>query len=37
VLAEPGLFERVVAAGAGWRDQQPPGPTRAELVTLAAR
>jgi 2-polyprenyl-6-methoxyphenol hydroxylase-like FAD-dependent oxidoreductase len=37
VLAEPGLFERIVAAGAGWRDEQLPGPDRATLVALAGR
>jgi 2-polyprenyl-6-methoxyphenol hydroxylase-like FAD-dependent oxidoreductase len=37
VLAEPGLFERVVAAGGDWRHEQPPAPDRATLVALAGR
>jgi 2-polyprenyl-6-methoxyphenol hydroxylase-like FAD-dependent oxidoreductase len=36
VLSRPGLFERVVALGSGWRDEGLPGPTRDELVALVA-
>jgi len=36
VLGRPGVFERVVELGSGWRDEQPPGPGRDELVALAA-
>ena len=31
----PGVFERVVELGSGWRDEQLPGPSRDELVALA--
>jgi 2-polyprenyl-6-methoxyphenol hydroxylase-like FAD-dependent oxidoreductase len=34
VFARPGLFERVIELGSGWRDEQLPGPTREELVAL---
>jgi 2-polyprenyl-6-methoxyphenol hydroxylase-like FAD-dependent oxidoreductase len=36
IFARPGLFERVVELGSGWRDEQFPGPTRDELVALTA-
>ena len=36
VLGRPGVFERVVEFGSGWRDEQLPGPSRDELVALAA-
>jgi 2-polyprenyl-6-methoxyphenol hydroxylase-like FAD-dependent oxidoreductase len=42
VLAQPGLREKAMAAGADWRDAPvsgpggPGGPSRAELVSLAA-
>jgi flavin-dependent dehydrogenase len=36
VFARPGLFEKVVELGAGWRDAELMGPTREELVTIAA-
>ena len=36
VLGRPGVFERVVELGSGWRDEQPPGPGHDELVALAA-
>jgi 2-polyprenyl-6-methoxyphenol hydroxylase-like FAD-dependent oxidoreductase len=35
VLARPGLFDKVVAHGAGWRDEPEFGPDRATLVALA--
>jgi 2-polyprenyl-6-methoxyphenol hydroxylase-like FAD-dependent oxidoreductase len=36
VLAEPGMFERVVAAGADWRDAPILGPDRDALLKTAA-
>ena len=36
VLSRPGVFERAVELGAGWRDEQLPGPSRDELIALAA-
>ena len=36
VLGRPGVFERVVELGSGWRDEQLPGPDRAELIALVA-
>ncbi len=35
VFGRPGVFERAVELGSGWRDEQLPGPTRDELVALA--
>ncbi len=35
VLGRPGVFERAVELGSGWRDEQLPGPSRDELVALA--
>ena len=35
VLARPGLFDKVIEHGAGWRDEPAFGPDRAELVALA--
>lgn len=32
MLAEPGIFERIVELGGGWRDEVPVGPRREELV-----
>lgn len=32
MLAEPGIFERIVELGGGWRDEVPVGPTREELL-----
>lgn len=34
VLGRPGLHERVIELGSGWRDEQLPGPSRDELVAL---
>jgi hypothetical protein len=34
-LARPGLLDKVVAHGAGWRDEPEFGPDRATLVALA--
>jgi len=34
VLAEPGLFERIIEKGGNWRDEQPPGPTREEVLAI---
>ncbi len=36
VLAAPGLADKVSAAGAGWRDEAPAGPTRQELLATGA-
>ena len=36
VLGRPGVFERVIELGSGWRDEQLPGPSREELVALVA-
>lgn len=35
-LADPAVAEKVVTLGADWRDEEIAGPTRAELVALAA-
>lgn len=35
-LGDEALLERVIALGAGWRDEPPPGLTRAELLTTVA-
>jgi 2-polyprenyl-6-methoxyphenol hydroxylase-like FAD-dependent oxidoreductase len=34
VLAEPGLFEKIIDKGGNWRDQQLPGPTREEVLAI---
>jgi 2-polyprenyl-6-methoxyphenol hydroxylase-like FAD-dependent oxidoreductase len=34
VFARPGVVERVIELGSGWRDEQLPGPSRDELVAL---
>jgi 2-polyprenyl-6-methoxyphenol hydroxylase-like FAD-dependent oxidoreductase len=34
-MARPGLLEKVIAHGAGWRDEPEFGPERAQLVALA--
>jgi 2-polyprenyl-6-methoxyphenol hydroxylase-like FAD-dependent oxidoreductase len=36
VLAQPGLREKAMVAGADWREAAPGGPSRSELVSLAA-
>jgi hypothetical protein len=36
VLAEPGMFERVIATGADWRDAPVIGPDRDQLLKTAA-
>jgi hypothetical protein len=36
VLAEPGLFERVIELGGGWRDEPTFGPDREELLKTVA-
>lgn len=35
VLSRPGMVEKVIEHGAGWRDEPAIGPTRAELVAMA--
>jgi hypothetical protein len=34
MLAEPGLFEKIIEAGADWRDAPPAGPGRMELLDV---
>ncbi len=34
VMARPGMFERVIEVGSGWRDADPGGAGRAELLEL---
>jgi flavin-dependent dehydrogenase len=34
VFARPGLFEKVIELGSGWRDEGLPGPSRQELVAV---
>jgi len=34
VMAEPGVFERVIELGQGWRDEPMPGPSRGELLSV---
>ena len=36
VLAEPGVFEKVVELGANWRDEPSFAPTREELLAIVA-
>ncbi|MDQ1519662.1 MAG: hypothetical protein QOI55_735, partial [Actinomycetota bacterium] len=36
VLAEPGMFERIVAAGGEWRDAPVLGPSRDDLLKIVA-
>jgi hypothetical protein len=36
VIGRPGMFERVVELGSGWREEQLPGPNRDELVAFAS-
>ena len=36
VFGRPGVFERVIELGSGWRDEQLPGPSRDELLALVA-
>jgi hypothetical protein len=34
MLAEPGLFEKIIEVGADWRDAPPEGPGRMELLDV---
>ena len=34
VTARPGLLNKVIAFGAGWRDEPVPAPSRAELLSI---
>ena len=34
VLAQPGIFDKIVDKGAGWEQNAAPGPSRAELVSI---
>lgn len=36
VAARPDLFDKVIALGAGWRDEPLPAPTRGELLSVIA-
>jgi flavin-dependent dehydrogenase len=36
VFARPGLRDRTLQLGSGWREQQPPGPNRDQLLALAS-
>lgn len=36
VAARPSLLDKVIALGAGWRDEPVPAPSRAELLSIAA-
>jgi hypothetical protein len=36
IFARPGLLERIIELGSGWRDEQIPGPSREELLALTA-
>lgn len=36
VTARPGLLDKVIALGAGWRDEPIPAPDRAELLSIVA-
>ena len=35
-MAAPGVFERVIELGQGWRDEPPLGPSREELLAVVA-
>ena len=35
VFARPGLRDKVLRLGSGWRDEPPFGPTREQLLALA--
>ncbi len=35
-LAAEGIFDKVIALGADWRDEPAPGPTRDQLVVMAS-
>jgi hypothetical protein len=35
VLARPGLMDKIIELGGGWRDEPPIGPSRDELVAMA--
>jgi 2-polyprenyl-6-methoxyphenol hydroxylase-like FAD-dependent oxidoreductase len=37
VLAQPGILERVIELGSGWRDATPLGPDRAALLEMVGR
>jgi hypothetical protein len=36
VAARPGLLDKVIALGAGWRDEPLPAPSRGELLSIVA-
>jgi hypothetical protein len=36
VMACPGVLDKVMALGAGWRDEPLPAPSRGELLSIVA-
>jgi len=36
VFARPGMFERVIELGSGWRDERLPGMSREELLAVVS-
>jgi 2-polyprenyl-6-methoxyphenol hydroxylase-like FAD-dependent oxidoreductase len=36
VFAQPGLRDKVIQLGSGWRDERPIGPSREQLLTLVS-
>jgi len=34
VTSRPGLLDKIIALGAGWRDEPIPAPSRAELLSI---
>ena len=36
LFAQPGLRDKTLRLGSGWRERQPPGPTRERILALAA-
>jgi len=36
VFARPGLRDKILQLGSGWRDAQPFGPTREQLLALVS-
>jgi len=36
VAGRPGLLDKVIALGGGWRDEPVPAPSRAELLSIVA-
>jgi hypothetical protein len=36
VFAQPGLRDKTLRLGSGWREEQPFGPTREQLLALVS-